>query len=178
MQVEVLDEYGYKYALLGTSLSRNQPVENMPKVCERLSSLNGGHNKNLEFIAVWIDITAPRYFWQQLATYRVGNSWLSESTMYTITKHELAQDDFENPIDENILNLLNDMIRKGDFKEIKNNLPEGFLQRRIMVTNYKALRNIIEQRKNHKLEQWHYFCNSILNQVEHPELLTNKQGEL
>ena len=47
-----------------------------------------------------------------------------------------------------------------------------------MVTNYKALRNIIEQRKNHKLEQWHYFCNSILNQVEHPELLTNKQGEL
>jgi hypothetical protein len=98
--------------------------------------------------------------------------------MYTITKRKLTQDDFEDPIDENILNLLNDMIRKGDFKEIKNNLPEGFLQRRIMVTNYKALRNIIEQRKNHKLEQWHYFCNSILNQVEHPELLTNKQGEL
>ena len=169
MKVKKLAEYGYKEALLGTSLSRNQSPEKMIPVCLNLASKNGGHNKFLEFIAVWLDITAPRYFWQQIATYRIGNSWLSESTMYTITKEHLAQQDFEELINENILDQLNIVIDKGNLEEIKNNLPEGFLQRRIMVTNYKALKNIIDQRYNHKLSQWRYFCDEILAQVEHPE---------
>ena len=171
MEVKKLNECGYKEALLGTSLSRNQPPENMVKVCENLSDKNGGHNKFLEFIAVWIDITAPRFFWQQMATYRIGNSWLSESTMYTITKRELNQSDFENPINSEILRAINWMISFGNLDEIKNNLPEGFLQRRIMVTNYKALKNIYDQRNNHKLPQWRYFCSEILKQIEHPEFI-------
>jgi len=173
MKINILKECGYEEALLGTSLSRNQPPENMVGVCKHLASKDGGHNKFLEFMAVWIDITAPRYLWQQIATYRIGNSWLSESTMYTITKRHLNQSDFEEPIDEFILNRLNEMIDGGNLEEVKNNLPEGFLQRRIMVTNYKALKNILWQRKHHKLPQWRIFCDLVLKQIAHPDLLAN-----
>ena len=169
MKVEKLEEAGYKWALLGTSLSRNRPPEEMEPVCENLSNKDGGHNKFLEFMVVWIDIDAPRYWWQQMATYRIGSSWLSESTMYTIMKRFLEPSDFENDdVDETILGRLNSFILDKMFPKVKDNLPEGFLQRRIMVTNYKALRNIVNQRKLHKLPQWRFFCDEILKQVEHP----------
>jgi hypothetical protein len=171
MKVEILNESGYDFALLGTSLSRDKKAEDMILVCENLASKNGGHNKFLEFISVWLDITAPRYFWQQMATYRIGNSWLSESTMYTILKKELNQSNFEDPIDNNLLDYLNNCIRYKNFETIKNSLPEGFLQRRIMVSNYKALKNIYDQRKNHKLFQWKYFCNELEKQIQHPEFI-------
>ena len=158
------------WALLGTSLSRSQPIENMSKVCENLANKNGGHNKFLEFISVWIDITAPRYWWQQMSTYRIGNSWLSESTMYTIMRRTLIDKDFED-VDNDILRTLNKIIDYGNLNEVKNNLPESFLQRRIMVTNYKALQNIYSQRHNHKVPQWQYFCSEILKQIEHPEFI-------
>ena len=171
MKVEKLEEAGYFWALLGTSLSRNQPIDNMPNVCKTLATKEKGHNKFLEFMVVWLDITAPRFFWQQMATYRIGSSWLSESTMYTITKNKLEQINFEYPIDEIILQRLNDMIEKKDLGKIKNHLPEGFLQRRIMVTNYKALRNIITQRWFHKLPQWQFFNRELLDQIDHPEFI-------
>jgi hypothetical protein len=175
MKIIKLNECGYHEALLGTSLSRNQPPENMIQVCKNLAPKGLGHNKFMEFIAVWLDITAPRYFWQQISTYRIGNSWLSESTMYTITKRLLNQEDFEHPIMPEILYSLNELIEKGDRDEVKNNLPEGFLQRRIMVTNYKALKNIYDQRKNHKLKEWHIFLDSVLAQIDHPEFI--KRGD-
>jgi hypothetical protein len=178
MKVIKLNECGYSEALLGTSLSRNQPPENMIPVCKKLAPMGNGHSKFMEFIAVWLDITAPRYWWQQMATYRIGNSWLSESTMYTITKRLLNQEDFEYPVTIEILHSLNNLIENGNLEEVKNNLPEGFLQRRIMVTNYKALKNIYDQRKNHKLKEWHIFLDSVLEQLEHPEfILLPKQGE-
>ena len=171
MKVKVLEESGYNWAMLGTSLSREQPLTNMPRVCENLASKNGGHNKFLEFIVVWVDITAPRYWWQQMSTYRIGSSWLSESTMYTITKKELTQENFESPIPEEMLNQINQTIKMGNLEEVKNILPEGFLQRRIMVTNYKALKNIVDQRHNHKLSEWRYFCKEILSQLQFSEFL-------
>jgi hypothetical protein len=179
MNVFKLEEAGYEYSLLGISLSRNQPPENMPVVAKNLSDKDGGHNKFLEFIAVWLDITAPRFWWQEMSTYRVGNSWQSESTMYTITKKELVQENFEYPIDEIVLSILNNKINeyknnghtKDQLLTIKNLLPEGFLQRRIMITNYKGLRNIIGQRINHRLPQWQYFCNTVLNSLDHPEFI-------
>jgi len=172
MKVFKLSEHGYKEALLGTSLSRSQPPENMVSVCRALAHKDGGHNKFLEFMVVWIDITAPRYWWQQMATYRIGSSFLSESTMYTIMKRLLTIKDFEDEeIHPDILRALNNLILDKLFPEVKSNLPEGFLQRRIMVTNYKSLRNIINQRMFHKLPQWHSFCQEILKQIEHPEFI-------
>jgi hypothetical protein len=171
MIVKVLGEYGYEFALLGLSLSRNKPVDQMSAVAERLAPKDGGHNKFLEFIEVWIDVTAPRYWWQQADTYRVGVSKQSESTMYTITRRPLTQDDFEGEIVPSTLFWLNTLIADGDWRQVKRELPESFLQRRIIKTNYKTLKRIRGQRKAHRLPEWHTFIDALDEQLDMPELL-------
>lgn len=169
MKVKILKEDGYKEAMLGLSLSYGTDKEKAESTAIRLYTKDGGHNKFLESIVVWLDITAPRYFWQQFDTYRIGVTKQSESTMHTILKRELTQLDFEDPIKPIILSNLNDRIQKKEFDQIKNELPEGFLQRRIICTNIKTLRNIIAQRKHHKLALWQQFCAEIFAQTNYPE---------
>lgn len=170
MEVSVLEEQGYNYALLGLSLSYNQDYSKMPKVAQKLASKDGGHNKFLETIVVWLDIRAPRFWWQQFDTFRIGVTKQSESTMHTMMQRKLEPDDFED-ITLTSLEAINNYIRAGDFDLVKSLLPEGFLQRRIVCTNYKALRHIVGQRKNHRLKQWHVFCRELMMQLEHPEYL-------
>lgn len=169
MNIKILSEYGYNESILGLSLSYNQSIDKMGSVACRLYSKNGGHNKFLESIQVWIDITASRDFWQQFDTYRIGISKQSESTMHTILKDKLSLDNFEIRIPLNYLDYLNQLIENKEFLKLKKSLPEGFLQRRIVNANYKALRNIISQRQNHKLTEWQTFCSEIYDQIDHYE---------
>lgn len=171
MQVTVLDEYGYELALLGLSLSYKQDPERMPEVARRLAFKAGGHNKFLESIMLWLDITAPRYWWQQFDTYRVGVTKQSESTMHTMTKRPLTQEDFEHPIPAETLAHLNQLIAEKDWKQVKWLLPESFLQRRIVCLSYMALQRMLRQRAAHKLEEWRAFIDQVLEQVAYPELL-------
>ena len=171
MRVIVLNEAGYDEALLGISLSFNQPPENMPYVATKLAPFERGHSKFLESIVVWLSIDAPRYWWMEFDTYRVGITKQSESTIHSILKGYLSQDDFEDEIYSCTLEALNADIESKAFQEVKNNLPESFLQRRIVCTNYKTLRNIFVQRANHKLELWRIFIREVRNQINHPELL-------
>jgi hypothetical protein len=171
MRIKVLDEHGYELALLGLSLSYRQDSEKMPEVARRLALKGGGHNKFLESITLWLDITAPRYWWQQFDTYRVGVTKQSESTMHTMTKRPLTQGDFEHPIPAETLAHLNDLIAGKDWKQAKWLLPESFLQRRIVCLNYMALQRMIRQRATHKLEEWRAFIDQVVKQVSHPEFL-------
>ena len=139
MRVKILREAGYDEVLLGLSLSFNRSVEGMPQVAQRLCDKDDGHNKFLESIVVWLDITAPRYWWQQEATYRIGITRQSESTMHTILRKELTAQDFINSIPVQTLDRLNKLIKDELFEQLKNELPEGFLQRRIICTNYKGI---------------------------------------
>lgn len=176
MKVTILHEAGYAQALMGLSLSYNQPLYKMHSVADRLAHKDGGHNKFLESIAVWLDVTAPRYWWQQFDTYRVGVTKQSESTMHTIMKRKLRRDDFESYIQTATLDRLNFMIGQNDFAAVKAALPEGFLQRRIVCTNYKALQHIFAQRFDHRLSEWQVFC-LALHSLKHPHFIFN-QGEL
>jgi len=98
MKVKILDERGYDWALLGLSLSFEQDPADMPRVAQKLAFRGDGHNKFLESIVLWLDITAPRYWWQQFDTYRAGVSKQSASTMHTMTRRALTQEDFEHSI--------------------------------------------------------------------------------
>ena len=153
----------------------------------RLAPKGGGHNKFLESIQVWLDISAPRYFWSEYDTYRVGMTKQSESTMHTILSRPLEQADFELGIEGDYLKYLNTNIKevtdnpdldRSDkmriLRETKNDLPEGFLQRRIISTNYMVLRNIYKQRRAHKLPEWQEFCAWLLTVVEVPEFISSK----
>ena len=171
MRTKVLDERGYESTLLGLSLSYKQGPDKMPEVARRLALKGGGHNKFLESIVLWIDVTAPRYWWQQFDTYRVGVTKQSESTMHTMTERPLTQGDFEHPIPAEVLAHLNQLIAEKDWKQVKWLLPESFLQRRIVCLSYMALQRMIRQRAKHMLEEWRAFIDQVLKQVAHPEFL-------
>lgn len=154
--------------------------ERLMKVARGLAHKQGGHNKFLETIMFTLDIRAPRFWWQEFDTYRAGVSKQSESTMHTIMAREITDDDFEDGMFEHITDELNAIRRDylqaeadGDeeekmrcFMDMKAALPEGFLQRRIVVMNLKSLQNMYMQRKNHRLPQWHQFFDEIRRQLE------------
>lgn len=168
MIVKVMKEEGYEEAMIGLSLAFNQPVEKMPMVANKLNDKGGSHVKFLESMVVWLDITAPRYWWQQFDTYRVGITKQSQSTMHTIMRRKLTQKDFQLPISDATLKRLNELIESGMFVQVKTELPEGFLQRRIVCTNYKALRHMFSQRNKHRLHEWIFFLGEVISQVKYP----------
>lgn len=201
MTVTVLEEAGFLQALMGLGLSHgltsDQPVGDSLLTCQTeaklktraaaLATFDGGHNKFLESIQVWLDVRAPRYWWQEFDTYRIGVTKQSESTMHTLGKRLLNQNDFVEPIPMAILDKLNWLVDRYQactrfklapevvWRELKGLLPEGFLQRRVISTNYKALRGIYFQRRNHKLLEWQLFFKAVLDQVAHPHFITNER---
>lgn len=166
MEIKILKEAGYNNAIIGLKLSYDTSINRAIEVSKKLYNKDGGHNKLLEMIYMWLDITAPRYWWIEADTYRLSTKQ-SESTMHTLARKELTQDDFEMPILKEYLDYLNIkrskvLSKEISLEELKNDLPEGFLQRRIWCVSYKTLRNIISQRKAHKLKGWKKFCKYVL----------------
>jgi len=173
VKITKLEEHGYQSAMLGISLSHLSTIDRAYEIAYGLARQEGGHNKFLESIHTWWDITGPRYWWQEFDTYRVGVSKQSESTMHTLKRRLLTVDDFDSRPPDIVLDTINDAIGTSKpIEYIKNLLPEGFNQRRIVTMNYKALRNILFQRRGHKLSQWGQFRDWVLMGVEHPEFLT------
>lgn len=185
MKVQILQETGYELALRGMAYSyhsREIPIDEWwtsaqkikaEKRARILAPKGGGHNKFLESIVIWIDVEASRAWWSEFDTYRVGVTKNSESTMHTLAKRPPTVDDFEEGTSSAVIEGFISVwpYVKGDISTLKMALPEGFLQRRLVCTNYMALRNIIFQRTGHRLVWWGVFIDSVMAQAEHPELL-------
>lgn len=162
MKIYDIEEHGFERAMRGLARSYNQDVKNMPEVAFKLGPKDKGHNKFLESIVVWFEIDAPRFWWSEMDTYRVGMTKQSDSTMHTLKRQPLTQENFEYVIPNDHLYHLNLLIfNKFPIEKIKNDLPDGFIQGRSVCTNYKVIRLIIIQRYNHKLSQWRYFCEKM-----------------
>ena len=184
IRVEKVDEAGYRAALQGLAHNKKQETEKMSVVAKKLATLDGGHNKFLESMILWLDVRAPRYWWQEADTFRLSSKQ-SESTMHTLTAELLAVDmndaaSIENFIAENFepnscsaetLKWIHAAAQQKDIIEIKKKLPEGFLQTRMWCMSYKTLRNLILQRRTHRLPHWKEFIRQTLELVDHPELL-------
>lgn len=177
--VEVIEEAGHGSALYGMSLSHGlhkkdldegEKWERMRARARKLAHMQGGHNKFLESLMVWLDVRAPRYWWQQADTYRISSKQ-SESTMHTILRGHLTQDDFYERIPNELLDRLNVLIADKELELVKRQLPEGFMQRRIWCLSYKTLQNMYLQRRDHKLQEWRDFLYNVLSQLEHPEYI-------
>lgn len=143
----------------------------------QLATSGPGHDKFLEQIQYWIAVRAPLFWWKQFDTYRIGVSKSSESTMHRSWKNGLQQSDFAEPIFAEVLSRINCLIK--DFhnakaagteklelakhleRQVLVNLPDGYLQTRLVNINAKTLRNIYFQRRSHKLSEWHEFCDFI-----------------
>lgn len=131
------------------------------KLLLRLIKKGDSHGKVARMIQVWLDITAPRFWWAEMDTYKIGTVATSESTIHTILKRTLVSTDFEDGMDIETLQKLNDIKLKEGLYGIKRHLPESFLQRRIVNTNYQTLRHIYFDRKNHVLPQWKVFLTAL-----------------
>ena len=185
MIVDVLKVDGIKEALLGMGLSygltSNKNIIDMEdaklagrltKICEKCARRGNGEDKFLRMLQIWADITAPRFWWAEFDTYKVGTVALSESTMHTLGKRQLTPEDFETPIEPGYLDTLNSALRSDNAIDFnKGMLPEGFLQRRIVNFNYAVFANMIRQRRNHRLPQWRYFLGNTFYALPMQEFL-------
>jgi len=181
MKVVVLREAGYDEAMLGLSLSYLQPVKNMHKVALKLIPKGEPHCKFLRQVHVWVKITGPWKWWKHLQTYNVGVDWpdfQSSSTMHKLLSRPLTQENFEDEIHYQVLNVVNSFIHFGNLEKATDHLPGAFLYTRVLCFNYSALRNIVKQRKNHKLQAWQDFIDQLVPQLEHPEWVTKETSSL
>lgn len=137
---------------------------------QQLTKAGGEHCKHLRMIQVWFDLDAPRYMWAEFDTYKHTEK-ISCSTMHKMFERELTIDDFEadgtNEVGlRQVLYDLDYIRRFGNgttqaLIDAKTILPESFLQKRTVNTNYQQLLNIYHQRKNHRLPVWKEFCKRV-----------------
>ena len=164
----------------------------------RLIRAGSSHRKFLRQIFVSVDITAPLYWWKEFDTYKVGTVANSCSTMHKIAAKEFTLDDFshEHLSDfsshpENVqdpLTILSSTIktlnscRECYIKEKDNFfwwqliqlLPQSYNQKRTVTMTYENLLNMVSQRRGHKLDEWHDFCDWVFTLPYAEELL--KEG--
>lgn len=164
---------------------------------EQLVSAGTDHSKFMRMINVTCDIIAPMYWWKEFDTYKVGTVRNSCSTMHKIHEKEFTLDDFshehlytesnnpcyyKSPVSvlSNLCLCLNYYRKrylknkdKKDWWQMIQLLPSSYNQRATVQMNYQVLRNIYHSRKNHKLDEWHDFCNWI-ESLPYSELIKEK----
>lgn len=150
--------------------------ENDLSLAKRLCQAGTDHRKFVRMIFVSVDVTAPMYWWKEYDTYKVGTVANSTSTMHKITSKPFEMSDFsvdhmnEDGIKamEKVIETLEDLRLK--FLETKDKtiwytiiqlLPSSYNQMRTCTLNYENLCNIYYARRNHKLEEWHTYCDWI-----------------
>lgn len=152
----------------------------------RLAAGGPTHAKYRRMIMVYVDITAPLYWWKEFDTYKVGTVANSCSTMHKIAAKEFTMDDFSHEhlfISRNVPNqfrttskdwllktiqILNDWRKlylktkdKRYWWQMIQLLPSSYNQKRTVMLNYEVLAGIYPMRKNHKLDEWVEFCKWI-----------------
>ena len=157
----------------------------------RLRNAGTDHRKFMRMITVYLDITAPLYYWKEFDTYKVGTVANSCSTMHKIADKEFTLEDFSCEHLENswlahlkeTIRLLNDArdaynwcntdAKKEWWWQMIQLLPSSYNQKRTVMLNYEVLANMYKSRRNHKLDEWHTFCDWI-EKLPYSELITGK----
>ena len=175
----------------------------------RLRNAGTDHRKFMRMITVYLDITAPLYWWKEFDTYKVGTVANSCSTMHKIADKEFTPEDFSH---EHLLGMANNDAGDALFLNDANNirvdgddllgliinvlnyyrgryiktkdkrywwqliqlLPSSYNQRRTVMLNYEVLANIYKSRRNHKLDEWHTFCDWI-ESLTYSKLITGEK---
>lgn len=164
-------------------------------LARRLIKAGAPHRKFMRQISVIVDICKmPAYFMHEFATYKVGTTADSSSTVHKITSRDLTADDFEDPETDLERMQLGDTIfalnasrasylalkaegrteeAERIFRSIKRMLPHSYLYERITWTcSYENLIEIWRWRRNHRLPAWHEFCEKFVAKLPYSEFIT------
>ena len=164
---------------------------------ERLDNAGTEDRKFMRMIPVWVTLSAPLYWWKEADTYKVGTVRNSCSTMHKIQAKEFTHEDFscEHMNQRSSLHLKDTIDLLNDYREkylvaVKTEpetglsakdvwwqmiqlLPSSYNQKATLFLNYEVLSNMYHQRKNHKLDEWHTFCDWI-RELPYSELITRE----
>ena len=143
------------------------------------------HGKFMRMITVYLDITAPLYWWKEFDTYKVGTVANSCSTMHKIHAKEFTLEDFScdacpgftNGVMETLEAWRKKYLETKDkkyWRAIIQLLPSSYNQRRTVMLNYEVLRNMYTYRKEHKLDEWREFC-AWIETLPYSGLITGKE---
>ena len=155
-----------------------------------MSLAKGGpvHAKYRRMINVYVDITAPLYWWKEFDTYKVGTVANSCSTMHKIHAKEFLLEDFSTDhLEDFSWNRLGDLVEylnvcRTNFLITKDKrwwwqmiqlLPSSYNQKRTVMLNYEVLANMYRSRKSHKLDEWISLCEWIKT-LPYSELITSE----
>ena len=207
IKVEDTEVYGFEAAIRGMRNPMNSWEEsdsyheddtfvlgeNDLALMKSLVKAGSDHSKFMRMINVTMDITAPLYWWKEFDTYKVGTVRNSCSTMHKIAAKEFYTSDFSmehldglfNSTLCNVMNQLN--YARALYLETKDKkywwqmiqlLPSSYNQRATVQLNYAVLRNMYKSRKEHKLDEWHTFCEWV-ESLPYSALITggNENGE-
>lgn len=159
----------------------------------RLRKAGTDHRKFMRMIAVYVDITAPLYWWKEFDTYKVGTVANSCSTMHKIAEKEFTIEDFSCEHLENswlvhlkgTIKLLNEArdtyhwcntdAKKEWWWQMIQLLPSSYNQKRTVMLNYEVLANIYKSRNNHKLDEWSVGFMDWIKSLPYSELITGKE---
>lgn len=165
----------------------------------KLRNAGTDHRKFMRMIAVYVDVTAPLYWWKEFDTYKIGTVANSCSTMHKIAEKEFTignfshdhlgyscctENEFDNPMNslEQMIIVLNGCRDKYIATNNKfwwwqmiQLLPSSYNQKRTVMLNYEVLANIYKSRKNHKLGEWSVGFMNWIKSLPYSELITGKE---
>ena len=161
---------------------------------KKLCKAGSDHRKFVRQIFISVDITAPIYWWKEFDTYKVGTVANSTSTMHKIHSKPFELSDFStDKMVDSAKNCMNDILvvlenLRQDFISDKTSnkdawysiiqlLPESYNQKRTVTLNYENVISMYYSRRNHKLSEWHVFCDWILDLPYFKELFSLDENE-
>lgn len=159
-------------------------------LAKRLVRSGSDHRKFIRQIFVSVDITAPLYWWKEYDTYKVGTAANSTSTMHKIASKPFELSDFScDQMDQQTLEQMELVIAhleklRLSYLETKDKqtwysmiqfLPSSYQQMRTCTFNYENLINMYHARKNHKLQEWHVFCDWVRELPYAAELIVGEE---
>ena len=165
------------------------------KLMMTLRNAGTDHRKFMRMITVYLDITAPLYWWKEFDTYKVGTVANSCSTMHKIHAKEFDISDFstehlitgpDSPLElmRDTIAMLNTMRKfyletkdKKYWWQLIQLLPSSYNQKRTVMLNYEVLANMYKSRRNHKLDEWHILCD-WMETLPYSELITGETRKL
>ena len=184
--IENTEVYGLNKSIIASGNSyrtvlddnTKEPTEKDFKRAKALGKVGLGEDQYLTGIIVQFDIYAPLYMWKEIQRYKFINFISSSSTMHCLSKFELTNqctletDQSVIDICQKLINTYNHMVEvnktspnlftKDDiekaWRKMIASLPCGFVLSATLSTNYRCLKNVYFQRKNHRLKEWHEFC--------------------
>lgn len=141
-----------------------------------------GHDQFLTGIIVQFDLTFSIKAWVEAERYHFLDFVSSQSTMHRITRLDIAKqcNEYVNPyiieIVRGLVNEYNSNPTPEGYLNVLYNIPTGFRLTARMTTNYRQLKTIYQQRRNHRLPEWREFCHWI-ELLPYSEMITGKEGE-